>query len=147
MGNRFKIYKTELEKERANHTRATAEADEQFKELLIAVGKFNADTVLDLVFDWNPTQRWLELGAYCLGLESARDKEPRKIWFGEVPPHDNPPFPKIIETWSIQPEIDMFDGFRWKVSELNESFNTQELADEAAIQLTNMAMRRSGQRS
>jgi hypothetical protein len=71
------------------------------------------------------------------------------VWFGQVAAPDDPKFqrpPADVATWSLEPEINMSDQFSWKVSELGKSVTTQELANEAAIKLSNMAIDRSGQR-
>jgi hypothetical protein len=72
MGDRFDNYKAQLEKEQANHKRAIAEADEQFKELKNALGRFRQGAVLDLTFSWIGEQGWLTLAEECLGLTPAK---------------------------------------------------------------------------
>jgi hypothetical protein len=145
MGEKFAQYKARLEKAHSDEVRASKEANDRFDELSDYLSRFNQKDVRGLGFQWN-SNGWLELQDKCVGLALGSKDGWRKVWFGEIasnPNQQNPP--RRIQEWSLHPVVEQ-DGFKWKVAERRgATFTNDELADEAAILLTNLVIGRYGQ--
>ena len=147
MGEKFERYKTRLEKERSDEMRASKEANGQLGELSDYLRRFGQKQICSMGFQWH-SNGWLELNDKCVGLTFGSKDGWMKVWFGEIlsaPNHLNQ-LPRKIQEWSLNPVVEQ-DEFKWKVPERGgASFTNDELADEAAIHLTTLAIGRSGQR-
>jgi hypothetical protein len=146
MGDRFEQYKLRLEKAHSDEMRALKEADDRLDELSDYLSRFNRKGIRGLRFQWH-SNGWLELNEKCVGLALNLKGGWRKVWFGEISssPHQLDQLPRRIQEWSLRPLVEQ-DEFKWKVAEhRGATFTNDELADEAAIHLTNLVMGRYGQ--
>ncbi|PWT79454.1 MAG: hypothetical protein C5B58_13485 [Acidobacteria bacterium] len=146
MGERFEQYKTRLEKAHSDEVRASKEANDRFYELSDYLSHFNHKGIRDMRFQWH-SNGWLELNEKCVGLALSSKDGWRKVWFGEIPssPNQLNQLPRRIQEWSLHPLVEQ-DEFKWKVAERGgATFTNDELADEAAIHLTNLVVGRYGQ--
>lgn len=146
MGERFEQYKTQLEKAHSNEMRARKEANDRLDELSDYLSRFNQKGIRGLRFQWH-SNGWLELNEKCVGLAPCSKDGWRKVWFGELPssPNQLNQLPRKIQEWSLHPLVEQ-DEFKWKVAERRgTTFTNDQLADEAAIHLTNLVIGRYGQ--
>jgi hypothetical protein len=146
MGERFEQYKKRLEKSHSDEIRARKEANDRFDELSGYLSRFDQKGIRGVCFQWH-SEGWLELKEKCVGLALSSKDGWRKVWFGEIPSSSNQvnQLPRRIQEWSLHPLVER-DEFKWKVAELRgATFTNDELADEAAIHLTNLVIGRYGQ--
>jgi hypothetical protein len=146
MGGKFEQYKARLEKAYSDEIRASKEANGRFDELSDYLSRFNQKAVRGMGFQWR-CNGWLELNDKCVGLALSSKDGWRKVWFGEVSSNPNQlnQLPRRIQEWSLHPVVEQ-DEFKWKVAERRGAmFTNDELADEAAIHLTNLVIGRYGQ--
>jgi hypothetical protein len=145
MGEKFTQFKARLEKAHSDEMRASKEANGRFDELSDYLSRFNQKDVRGMGFQWH-SNGWLELNDKCVGLAPSSKEGWRKVWFGEKPSNPNQlDLPRRIQEWSLHPVVEQ-DEFKWKVAERRGvTFTNDELADEAAIHLTNLAIGRYGQ--
>jgi hypothetical protein len=146
MGQRFEQYRTLLEKAHSDEMRARREANSRFEELSGYLSRFDQKGIRGLRFQWN-SNGWLELNQKCAGIALCSKDGWRRVWFGEIPSNPNQlnQLPSRIQEWSLRPLVEQ-DEFKWKVAEhRGATFTNDELADEAAIHLTNLVIGRYGQ--
>jgi hypothetical protein len=146
MGEKFDQYKARLEEAHSDQMRASKEANDRFDELSDYLSRFNRKGVRGLGFEWH-SNGWLELNEKCVGLALNSKDGWRKVWFGEITSNPNQldQLPRRIQEWSLHPLVEQ-DEFKWKVAERRgATFTNDELADEAAIHLTNLVIGRYGQ--
>jgi hypothetical protein len=146
MGEKFEQYKARIEKAYSDEMRASKEANDRFDELSDYLSRFNQKDVRGIGFQWH-CSGWLELHDKCVGLAPSSKGGWRKVWFGETPSNPNQldQSPRRIQEWSLRPVVEE-DEFKWKIAERRgATFTNDELADEAAIHLTNLAIGRYGQ--
>jgi hypothetical protein len=146
MGERFEQYRTRLEKAHSDAMRACKEANDRFDELSDYLSRFNQKGIREMRFQWH-SSGWLELNEKCVGLTLSSKDGWRKVWFGEIPssPSQLNQSPRRIQEWSLHPLVEQ-DEFKWKVAEhRGETFTNDELADAAAIHLTNLVVGQYGQ--
>lgn len=145
MGERFEQYRTQLERAHSDEMRAWKEANDRFDELSDYLSRFNQKGICDMRFQWH-SDGWLELNEKCVGLAPSSNGW-KKVWFGEIPSSANQlnQLPRKIQEWSLHPLVEQ-DEFKWKVAEhRGATFTNDELADAAAIHLTNLVVGRYGQ--
>lgn len=145
MGQRFEHYKTRLEKAHSDEMRARKEANDRLDELSDFLSRFNQKSIRGTRFQWH-SSGWLELNEKCVGVALSSKEGWRKVWFGEIPssPNQLNQLPRRIQEWSLHPLVEQ-DEFKWKVAEhRGATFTNDELADEAAIHLTNLVIGRYG---
>ena len=146
MGEKFEQFKTRLEKAHCNEMRARKEADDRLGELSDFLSRFDHKGIRGICFQWD-SNGWLELNKKCVGTAVNSKDGWRRVWFGEISSNPNQlnQLPRRVQEWSLHPLID-HDEFKWKVAELRgATFTNDELADEAAIHLTNLVIGRYGQ--
>jgi hypothetical protein len=145
MGDRFEQYKARLEKAHSDEMRASKEANVRFDELTDYLGRFSRKDIRGIGFQWH-SNGWLELSDKCVGLGLSSKDGWRKVWFGEITSNPNQPnqLPRKVQEWSLHPVVEE-DEFKWKVAERRgATFTNDELADEVAIHLTNLAIGQYG---
>ena len=146
MGEKFEQYRARLEKAHSDEMRASNEANNRFDELSDYLIRFDRKYVRGMEFQWHGAG-WLELNNKCVGLALSSKDSWRKVWFGEITSNPNQlsQGPRRIQEWSLHPVVEK-DQFKWKVAERKgATFTNDELADEVAIHLTNLAVGRYGQ--
>jgi hypothetical protein len=146
MGQRFEQYRTRLEKAHFDEMRARKEANCRFDELSDYLSRFDQKGIRGICFQWN-SNGWLELNGKCVGIAVCSKDGWRRVWFGEISSNPNQlnQSPRKIQEWSLHPLVEQ-DEFKWKVAEhQGATFTNDELADEAAIHLTNLVIGRYGQ--